>query len=67
MNGQRRRKIILGSGAVALLAVVMMAGPVADIRVTHDATSRSISTVEAKLDLGLIAFSFLHCSRRALR
>lgn len=68
MNSLDKRRMALASGGIALAGLLALAGPIADIRVTHDrVASTAISKVEAKVDLGLVAFSFLHSWKRVLR
>jgi hypothetical protein len=66
MNSLDRRRIALVGGGMAIAALFLSSGPIADIRVTHDVSAPAISSIEAKIDLGLIAFSFLHSWRRVL-
>lgn len=67
MNSLDKRRMAVAGTAIALAGMVAFADPIADIRVTHDAAPSTISKLEAKVDLGLFAFSFLHSWKRALR
>lgn len=67
MNSLDKRRIALAGAALAVAGTLAFADPIADIRVTHDVSAPTISRVEAKIDLGLVAFSFLHSWKRVLR
>jgi hypothetical protein len=66
MNSLDKRRIALAGGRLAIAALFASSGPIADIRVTHNVSAPAMSQVEAKIDLGLIAFSFLHSWKRVL-
>ncbi|WP_131818610.1 hypothetical protein [Sphingomonas turrisvirgatae] len=67
MSSLQRRRVMLGCGAIALAGALAVSDPIADIRLTHDTAPSTISRFEAKIDLGLVAFSFLHSWKRVLR
>ncbi|MCP3732404.1 hypothetical protein M9978_18435 [Sphingomonas sp. MG17] len=67
MTSLDKRRIALAGGGIALAGLFAFSDPIADIRVTHDAAPSTISKLEAKVDLGLVAFSFLHSWKRVLR
>jgi hypothetical protein len=68
MGSIDKRRIALAATAIGMAGLLAFGGPIADIRVTHDSVaSTAISKVEAKVDLGLVAFSFLHSWKRVLR
>jgi len=67
MDKLGKRRIALASAGLALVALVTYSDPIADVRISHDVATPSIAKLEARLDLGLIAISFLHSWKRALR
>lgn len=66
MNSLNKRRVVLASLGAALLAIFSLSGPVADIRITHDSAGSSVSRIETRIDLGVVAFSYLHSWRRVL-
>jgi hypothetical protein len=69
MNNLDKRRIALAGGAAALLALVAMPGPTADIRIlTHDVTDTAPHKVQAAIDVGVFAVSLLYTwSERVIR
>lgn len=67
MNSLDKRRIVIAGGGLALLALVALSDPIADVRISHDASGGSISQIETKVDLGVVAFSYLHSWKRAAR
>lgn len=62
MNGLQKRRIVLAGGAAAaLLVFAALPHPTADIRIiTHDVTDTAPRKVQAAVDLGVVAVSFLY-------
>ncbi len=67
MNSLDRRRIVMASGGLAVLALIALSNPIADIRIIHDATGTAVSRIETRIDLGVVAFSYLHSWKRAAR
>lgn len=66
MNSLDKRRIALAGAAAVLVVICATSGPIAEFRVTQDVTAPSINRVEAKIDLGIVAFSFLKSWKRIL-
>lgn len=69
MDRFSKRRIALASGGAALLALVAMPHPSADIRIiTHDVTDTAPRKFQAAVNLGVMAVSVLYTwtSKRAL-
>lgn len=67
MGSMDKRRMALAGGGIAMVALLAFADPVADIRITHsNVASTAISQVEARIDLGLVAFSYLRSWKRVL-
>ena len=61
MDTFSKRRIALAGGGAALLALVAMPGPTADIRIlTHEVTDTAPRKFQAALNLGIMAVSVLY-------
>jgi len=61
MDMLSKRRIALASGGAALLALMAMPGPSADIRIiTHEVTDTAPRKFQAAVDLGVMAVSVLY-------
>jgi hypothetical protein len=66
MNSLDKRRLLLATGGLAVVASYSLSGPIADIRVTHVIADTSIARLETRIDLGVIAFSYFHSWKRVL-
>ena len=61
MDSFSKRRIALAGGGAALLALVAMPGPTADIRIlTHEVTDTAPKKFQAAINLGIMAVSVLY-------
>ena len=61
MDSFSKRRIALAGAGAALLALVAMPGPTADIRIlTHEVTDTAPKKFQAAINLGIMAVSVLY-------
>ena len=66
MNSFDKRKLVLAGSGLALLAAFTLSEPIADVRISHDVTDTAISQIETRINLGVIAISYLHSWKSVL-
>lgn len=59
MDRLHKRRIALAGSAAALLALAAIPGPVADIQFSRVGTDAAVNRLEASVNLGLFAVTFL--------